>query len=63
MYLHERKYNKKRIHLYLKDHVQLIDSGSEKVELPDFYFKFVLSKKIKFEDVGNEEHHMKWGVL
>lgn len=36
-----------------------IDSCLEKVEILNFYFKFVLDKKSKFEEVGNEEHHMK----
>lgn len=57
--IHMRKYHKKCVHLYLKNYVQLIGSFSEKVEIANFYFKFVLDKKSKFENAENEEHQMK----
>lgn len=57
--IHMRKYHKKYVHLSLKSYVQLIGSFSENVEVPNFYFKFVLDKKSKFEDGENEEHQMK----
>lgn len=56
--IHMRKYIKK-IHLSLKNCVHLIDSFPEKVEIPNFYFRFVLDKKSKFEYAENEEHQMK----